>query len=98
MMNVLPIFFPLRNAVLMLIALRFHSFDPMRVIATCTFSLEKVGDSVLKLSTSLNPLAHSLALEEFFPSTSFCLRTQCTDIVGWPLFSISSNNFSDIQL
>ena len=84
MMTVLSIFVCLRNVVLMSIALRFHLFDPMRVIATCTFSQEQVGDSVFKLSTSLNPLAHSLAIEEFFPSTSFCLRTQCTDIVGWP--------------
>ena len=68
------------------------------VIATCTLSLEQVGDSVLKLSTSLNPLAHSLAFVEHFPSTSFCLRTQHTDIMGWPFFSISSNTFSDLQL
>ena len=59
---------------------------------------EKVRDSVLKLSASSNPLAHGLAFVNCFPSTSFCLRTQSTDIVGWPLFSISSNLFSDLQL
>ena len=65
----------------MLIALRFHLFDAIRVIATRTLSLEQVGDSVLKLSTSSNPLAYSVAFVEHFPSTSFCLRTQHTDIV-----------------
>ena len=82
----------------MLIALRFHLYDVIRVIATCTLSLEQVGDSVLKLSTFSNPLAHSLVFVEHFLSTSFCLRTQRTDIVSWPLFSISSNTFSGLQL
>ena len=60
--------------------------------------LEKVRDSVLKLSASSNALAHGLAFVKYFPYTSFCLMTQSTDIVGWPLFSISSNLFSDLQL
>ena len=60
-------------------------------------ALEQVGDSVSKLSASLNPWAHNLAFVEHFSSTSFCLRTQRTDIVGWPLFSISSKSFSDFQ-
>ena len=45
-------------------ALRFHLFYALRVIATCTLSLEKVGDSVLKLSISSKFVKH-------FPSTSF---------------------------
>lgn len=85
MMIVISIFFPCRNPVLMLIAMRFHLFDAMRLIVTRTLSLKKVGDSVLKHCTSSNPQAHNLALEHF-PSTSFCLRTQHTDIVDWPLF------------
>ena len=82
MMTVLSIFFPWRNVVLMSIALRFHLFDAIRVIVKRTLSLGQVGDSVLKLSTSSNPLAHSKAFVEHFPSTSFCLRTQRTDMVG----------------
>ena len=69
----------------MLIAMRFHLFDVMRLIVTRALSLKKVGDSVLKHCTSSNLQAHNLALEHF-PSTSFCLRTQRADIVDWPLF------------
>ena len=82
----------------MSIAFRFHLFDAIEVIATFTLSLEQVGDSVLKLSTFLKPLAHGLAFVEHFSSTSICLSTQSTDIVGWHLFSFSSNSFSDLQL
>ena len=98
MTTVLSIFFPWKNAVLMSIALKFYLFDAIRLIATRMLSLEQVGDSVLKLSTSWNPIAHSLAFVEHFLSTSFCLRTQRTDIVSWLLFSLSSNIFSDLQL
>ena len=98
MMIALSVFFPWRNAVSMSVALRFHLFDAIRVIAKCTLSLAQIGDSILKFSSSSNPLVHSLAFVEHFPSTSFCLRTQRTDIVGWSLFSISSSTFSDLQL
>ena len=63
----------------MLIALRIHLFDAIRVIATCMLSFEQDGDSVLKLSISLNPQAHDLAFVDHFSSTNFCLRTQHTD-------------------
>ena len=66
--------------------MRFYLFDAIRVITTRTLSLEQVGDSVMKLSTSTNPRTHNLTFVGHFPSTSFCLRTQRTDIVGWPLF------------
>ena len=78
--------------------LRFHLFDAIKVNATCALSQEQVGDSVFKLFTASNPWVHNLAFVEHFPSTSFCLRTQSTDIVGWPLFSTSSKTFTDLQL
>lgn len=97
-MTFLSISFPWKNAVLMSIAWRFHLFDDIRVIDERTLPLEQGVDSVLKLSISSNPLAHSLAFVLHFKSPSFCLRTRCTDIMGWPLFSISWNTFSDLQL
>ena len=66
----------------MSIACRFDLVDAIRVIDERTLSLEQGVDSVLKLSTSSNLLAHSLAFVKHFTSTSFCLRTQRTDIMG----------------
>ena len=98
MMTVLSIFFPWKNAVLMLIALRFHLFDAIRVIAICPLFLEQVGDSVLKPSTSSNPLAHSLTFVDHLllfknPAYGYCRLTIVLNFIKYFFWSLTLKFF-----
>ena len=60
----------------------FSNIDPTPIC-------EQHGESVGKSCNSSNPLAYSLALVIFFPSTTLLLITHLTDMQGCPESSFS---------
>ena len=80
--TILSIFLPCKNAVFTSIELMFQFCEAISANTDLTPICEQHGELVGKPCNSSNPLAHSLALVIFFPSTIFLLITHLTDMQG----------------
>ena len=74
---------PCKNAVLTSNEFNVHLLDAIIEQVKWSPSLEHVALSVLKFCSSLNPLAHNIALIHFSLSTNFSLITHLREMQSW---------------